>query len=131
MNNDAGRLVFAAAGGLLAGVALMAAFANAASPALDPPRVAPHIYEVALDNDRVRVLKVRERNGENQPLHALEDRVVVHLSPCGWLTQDDSGASAMVSHKVGAVYWADAEIRGGETREVIQDCLSLAIELKR
>lgn len=130
MNKDAGRLALAAAGGLLAGVGLMAAIANAASPALDPPRVAPHIYAVALDNDRVRVLRVTERHGENQPLHALEDRVVVHLSPCGWLTQDESGATSMVSHKVGAVYWADAETRGGRAREVIQDCLSLAIELK-
>jgi hypothetical protein len=31
---------------------------------LDPVSVAPHIYELAFENDRVRVLKKTIRNGE-------------------------------------------------------------------
>lgn len=124
------QLALAGFAGTLLGAGLMATFADAASPALDPPQVAPHIFKVVLENERVRVLKVTERNGETQPLHSLEDRVVVHLSPCGWLTEDEKGVTTMVSHKVGAAYWENAAMAGGPTRNVIQDCLSLAIELK-
>jgi hypothetical protein len=49
--------------------------------ALDPVRVAPHIYELAFENERVRVLKKTIRNGETPPLHAHPDRVVVYLNP--------------------------------------------------
>ena len=61
--------------------ALGLATALAQSPALDPVRVAPHIYESVLDNERVRVLKVTERSGETPPLHAHPYLVVIVLSP--------------------------------------------------
>ena len=120
----------AATAGMLVGAGLTAALAQSSSRALDPPRVAPHIFEVVLDNERVRVLKVTERHGETQPLHSRADRVVVHMSPCGWVVEDETGATRMESHKVGAVYWRDAVTLGGQTSAVIQDCLSLEIELK-
>ncbi|MDZ7643445.1 MAG: EamA family transporter RarD [Woeseiaceae bacterium] len=47
-----------------AGVAVGASVADA----LDPARVAPHIYAVKLENERVRVLDVTIRNGEMSPL---------------------------------------------------------------
>jgi hypothetical protein len=119
-----------AAVGMLVGAGLTVALAQSPSRALDPPRVAPHIFEVVLDNERVRVLKVTERHGETQPLHSRADRVVVHMSPCGWVFEDEDGKTQMESYKVGDVYWRDAVTLGGQTSAVIQDCLSLAIELK-
>ena len=114
--------------GMLVGAGLTAALAQ--SPALDPPRVAPHIFEVQLDNERVRVLKVTERSGETQPLHARADRVVVHLNSCAWVIEEEDGSTRMVSYGPGDVYWRDAATLGGRTSNVIQDCLSLEIELK-
>ena len=103
--------------------------AIAQSPALDPVRVAPHIYESVLENERVRVLSVTERTGETPPLHAHPDRVVVFLSPCAWLETGPDGQT-MQSYKLGDVLWADRTTHGGETSRVVQECSLLEIELK-
>jgi len=113
----------------LFGVAGLAT-ALAQSPALDPVRLAPHIYESVLDNARVRVLKVTERNGETPPLHAHPDRVVVFLSPCAWMESADDGQTTMQSYKLGDVLWADRTTHGGKTSRVVQECSLLEIELK-
>lgn len=97
---------------------------------LDPARVAPHIFEVLLENERVRVLKVTDRNGETQPVHTHPDRVVVYLSPCAWLIEEPGGESRMESHRFGDVYWEDAVSHGGRTSTVVQECRSVEIELK-
>lgn len=72
------RTAYLAAAALLfmAGVATGAA----ANRALDPGRVAPHIYQNIFENERVRVFETRIRNGEMAPLHDHPDRLVVYLS---------------------------------------------------
>ena len=104
--------------------------AIAQSPALDPVRVAPHIYESVLENERIRVLKVTDRTGETPPLHSHPDRVVVFLSPCAWLETGPDGQSTMQSYRLGDVLWADRVTHGGETSRVVQECSLLEIELK-
>ena len=114
------------------GVLLMLGLATvlAQSPALDPVRVAPHIYQTVLDNERVRVLKMTERNGETAPLHAHPDRVIVFLSPCAWMDTTDSGQPMMESFRLGDVVWDEERMHGGETSRVVQECSRLEIELK-
>lgn len=102
----------------------------AATSPLDPVRVAPHIYELAFENERVRVLKKTIRNGETPPVHSHPDRVIVYLNPCAWLVEDDDGSKSMESFKFGTPVWAPAESHGGETANVIQQCSIVEIELK-
>jgi hypothetical protein len=102
----------------------------AAGNPLDPVRVAPHIYALAFENDRVRVLKKTIRNGETPPVHSHPDRVIVYLNPCAWLVDEDDGSQSMESFKFGTPVWAPAESHGGETASVIQQCSVLEIELK-
>lgn len=102
----------------------------AATSPLDPVRVAPHIYQVEFENERVRILKKTIRNGETPPLHAHPDRIVVYLSPCAWMTRADDGSSRMESFRFGEPIWVSAETHGGETATVVQDCRVLEIELK-
>ncbi|MFQ5982257.1 MAG: cytoplasmic protein [Woeseiaceae bacterium] len=109
---------------------LIATCTVAASSALDPVRVAPHIYDIAFENDRVRVLKATIRSGETPPLHAHPDRVIVYLNPCAWLEEDAEGGSRMQSFKFGEPVWAPAETHGGVTAKVIEECSLLEIELK-
>lgn len=123
------RIALAALLGLVAGIGITTVFAQ--SPALDPARVAPHIFEVVLENDAVRVLRVTDRNGETQPLHSHPDRVVVHLSPCAWLVEEDDGSSRMESYKFGEVVWADALTHGGMTSTVVEECRSVEIEIRK
>ena len=101
----------------------------AATSPLDPLRAAPHIYELAFENEKVRVLKKTLRNGETPPLIAQPDRVIVYLNPCAWLVEDDNG-KRMESYKFGTPVWAAAETHGGETSNVIQQCSIVEVELK-
>lgn len=109
---------------------LLAAVVGAAVPKpLDPVRVAPHIYELAFENEKVRVLLQTVRNGETQPLHAHPDRVMVYLQSCAWLENDAAGNERMQLFKIGEPVWAPAETHGGSTVNVAQECKILEIEL--
>ena len=116
----AGALVF------LLGVAVGSA---KVPPALDPVKVAPHIYELAFENERVRVLKRRIRNGETMPLVQQPDRVVVYLNPCAWIEDDGRGGERMRDYKFGTPTWQAANSHGGETSNVIQECRVIEVEL--
>jgi hypothetical protein len=98
--------------------------------ALDPVRVAPHIYELAFENERVRVLKKTIRNGETPPLHTHPDRVVIYLNPCAWMESDSEGGERMQSFRFGEPTWAPAESHGGDTSDVVQECHVVIVELK-
>ena len=109
---------------------LVATSMAAVPSALDPLSVAPHMYDLAFENDRVRVLKSTIRNGETPPLHAHPDRVIVYLNPCAWLEEDGAGNTQMQSFKFGEPFWAPAETHGGVTAKVVEQCSLLEIELK-
>lgn len=98
--------------------------------ALDPVRVAPHIYRNVLENDHVRVLKVTERNGETAQLHAHPETLIVHLSPCAWMEVGSDGVERMQSFRLGDAVWRDRITHGGDTSNVVQECSRLEIEMK-
>lgn len=109
---------------------LLGAVVGAAVPApLDPLKVAPHMYTLELENERVRVLRQTIRNGETPPLHAHPERLLVYLQTCAWLEDDGKGGEQMQSFKYGEVVWADAITHGGDTATVVQECKVLHIEL--
>jgi len=118
-------ILFALAGGLL-GYGIAAAQLNA----MDPVLAAPHIYENVLENERVRVLKVTERNGETPPIHSHPDTLIVHLSPCAWMEQASDGSRQMQSFRLGDVLWRNRVTHGGDTSNVVQECSRLEIEFK-
>ena len=104
---------------------------RAATPGvLDPIEVAPHIYEMAFENDKVRVLKQTIRPGEWPPVHSHPDRVVVYLNPCAWMEDEPGGKRRMESYKFGTPVWAPAESHGGITATVVQQCSVVIVELK-
>ena len=109
---------------------LLAAVVGAAVPTpLDPVKVAPHIYELKFENDRVRVIRQILRRGDTQPLHAHPDRLLVYLQTCAWMEDDGQGGKRMQEYKYGDVAWADAETHGGANQEVVQECRILEIEM--
>jgi hypothetical protein len=109
---------------------LLAAVVGAAVPKpLDPIQVAPHIYELAFENESVRVLRQTVRVGETQLAHAHPDRVMVYLQSCAWLEDDGAGGEQMKLFKLGEAVWAPAETHGGRSVDVVQECKILEIEL--
>ncbi len=109
---------------------LLAAVVAAAVPTpLDPIKIAPHIYELKFENDRIRVIEQILRRGDTQPLHAHPDRLLVYLQTCAWIEDDGHGSKRMQKFKYGDVAWAAAETHGGSNPEVVQECRILEIEL--
>ena len=102
----------------------------AAISPLDPLSAAPHIYELAFENDKVRVLKKTLRNGETPPLISQPDRVVIYLNPCAWLVETADGSKHMESFKFGTPVWAPANTHGGVTSNVVQECRVIEVGLK-
>ena len=129
MSKTVHAILFIVLGGVLGGV-LGFGVAAAQFSALDPIRVAPHIYKIILENEQVRVLKVTERNGETAPLHSHPDRLIVYLSPCAWMEVTGDGERRMQSFKLGDAIWEPLITHGGETSKVVQDCSRLEIEMK-
>lgn len=111
-------------------LAVTATVAGRIPAALDPPLVAPHIFEVALENEKIRVLEVTDRNGETQPLHSHPSRLVIYMAPCAWIVTDASGGQSMESFKFGDMYWEGPVTHGGRTSTVVQECRSIEIEIK-
>ena len=116
----------------LCAMLFVAGFATGATfgEALDPAAVAPHIYRVKLENERVRVLDVTVRNGEMSPLHRHPDRLIVYLNACAWLEVTGDGERRMQSYSTGDVVWEAGMMHGGEPTGVVHDCRQLEIELK-
>ena len=109
---------------------LLTAVVGAAVPKpLDPLQVAPHIYELAFENEKVRMLRQTVRVGETQLVHEHPDRVIVYLQSCAWLEDDGAGGERMQSFKIGEAVWAPAETHGGRSINVVQECQILEIEL--
>jgi hypothetical protein len=125
MSNRKRLILVALASGTL-GYGVAAAQFNA----MDPVQAAPHIYENVLENERIRVLKVTERNGETPPIHAHPDTLIVHLSPCAWMETADDGTRRMQSFRLGDVLWRSRITHGGETSHVVQECSRLEVEFK-
>ena len=98
--------------------------------ALDPIKVAPHVYEVAFENERVRVLKQTIRPGEWPPIHEHPDSVTVYLNPCAWMVDEAGGERRMESFKFGTPVWTPAASHGGATATVVQECRVIVVELK-
>lgn len=103
---------------------------EAARAEMDPAKLAPHIYQVELENDRARVLRVTVRPAETPPRHSHPDRAVVYVNECVGLVPDQDGAMTPVKFVAGDAIWATAETHGGRPNAVDNECEVLEVELK-
>ncbi len=95
---------------------------------MDPVQIAPHIYSVLFENDRVRVLDVRMAPGAKSARHVHPDGVWCLLSPMQARFTAEDGSTAEAEFPAGVV-WRDAETHAVEnigTTEV----RAIAVELK-
>ena len=103
----------------------------AAQPApKDPVQVDPKHYTVELENDHIRVLRVKYGPGEKSAMHGHPRTVAVFLSPANFRFTYPGGKTEDGSVKAGEVMYFDPfehlpENTGSQPFELI------AIELKR
>jgi beta-alanine degradation protein BauB len=75
----------------------------------DPIEVAPNVYTVLFENDRVRLLDVRVRPGDGSEMHSHPDYLVYNLTDSRVAFSDASGQTQEVELKAGDVMWREAE----------------------
>ena len=72
-------------------------------------QVAPHVYKVLFENDRVRLLEVRMKPGDESAQHSHPD-YLLYASEGGTVKlTDSSGQSGEVEIQSGDTMWRDAE----------------------
>lgn len=76
-------------------------------PALDPPKLWPEFFRIPIDNRQVRVLVAHVPGKQKMVLHehALS-RVLVNLTDQHFRVIDESGRTAEITARAGAVHWA-------------------------
>lgn len=74
----------------------------------DAVEVAPDVYKVVLENDRVRVLDTQTQPGGTSQMHGHPDMVGYAITDCTWdLTGPDS-ETVRVEVPAGATFYLDA-----------------------
>jgi hypothetical protein len=63
--------------------------------------------EIALENDRVRVIRIKANSAAQFPRAARNDRVVIYLSDAH-VRRTESGCTEEIHHRVGDVVWRSA-----------------------
>ena len=77
--------------------------------AKDAAKVAPHIYKVLFENERVRILDVSMRPGDRSEIHSHPAYWVYLLSGGKVRFTAPSGETAEVDLPTGASMWREAE----------------------
>ena len=95
----------------------------------DPVKVDPKHYAVEVENEKVRVLRIKCGPGEKSAMHGHPPGVVVFVSDCDGTFTFPDGSAEPIKAKAGDVVWSDAtehlpENKASEPLEV------LLVELK-
>src|SRR5712692_7937623 len=94
----------------------------------DAVKVAPDVYTVLFENERVRVLDVRMAPGQSSPKHAHPDGVRYVLAPMKARFIGADGGAAEAEIPAGAV-WRPAEMHAVDNIGTT-DIRAVAVELK-
>jgi len=82
--------------------------AKAPASPLDPVKLDPKSYKVELENDQVRVLRVKIGAHMAVPLHEhMLNRVVVYIADQNFRVTTPDGKAETVQHKAGEVSWGE------------------------
>jgi quercetin dioxygenase-like cupin family protein len=75
----------------------------------DATKVAPHVYKVLFENERLRFLEVSMQPGDRSELHSHPDYFVYFLSGGKGKFTTPSGETEELEMPTGASMWRDAE----------------------
>lgn len=103
--------------------------ANPVSREQDPVKLAPGVYKVLFENDRVRMLEIRLRPGGKSPMHSHPPYVAYALGRFKIRLTLPDGQTKQLIFSEGETGWSDAETHSvenvGDT-----DLHALNIEIK-
>ena len=96
----------------------------------DPLLLAPRVYKVLLENDRVRVLDVRLKPGEKSPEHSHPDMLIYAIEDGRVRFTYPDGRSESVELEAGDTIYCEALTHAAENIGS-KEIRALNIELKR
>jgi quercetin dioxygenase-like cupin family protein len=96
----------------------------------DAVKVAPDIYKVLLENDAVRVLEVRMKQGAKSEMHSHPRSVAIVLNDQRLKFTFPNGKSDVVDFKRGQAVWLDALSHTVENTGT-EDVDAVVVELKK
>jgi hypothetical protein len=82
----------------------------------DPWKVAPHIFNLLFENDRVRVLQEWLRPGEKEPMHSHPRAVMYAISSFKGKSISESGVVTNLAGKAGQVQWYEPQTHTVENK---------------
>ena len=88
--------------------------ATSTALAQDPVKVSPKTTKVLLENDRVRVLDVRIKPGEKEPMHSHPANVIYSLSDRKIKSTSPDGKTQEREGKAGTAIWREGETHAVE-----------------
>lgn len=74
----------------------------------DAVSIAPDVYKVLLENDRVRVLEIKTAPGDTTELHSHPDMTLYAVTDCTWALTSPDGETVTAEVPAGAVIYLDA-----------------------
>ena len=95
----------------------------------DAVSVAPHVYKVLHENDRVRVLAIRTEPGAGSEMHSHPDMVLYAVSDCDWELTGPDGEVVQASLPADQILWLDATTHSAKDNGK-SGSYAIAIELK-
>src|SRR6476659_649544 len=95
----------------------------------DAVQVAPHVYKVLLETERVRVLEVRLKAGESAAVRSHPAYVIYGVGDGKVKFNSPSGESADIEVKAGDVMWREPEDHAVDNLGST-DVMALLFELK-
>ena len=96
---------------------------------IDAVAVAPDVYKVVFENDRVRVLEVRADPGAASPMHGHPDSVMHAVVDAHIVVTSPDGGEQRVDVPSGATFWNGATVHA--VRNVGEDAVHFVrVELK-
>jgi hypothetical protein len=97
--------------------------------AQDPLKVAPHKYRVLLENEKVRVLEMRDAPGDSTAFHSHPNYVVFPFNDFKRRFYREDGKWRDVEGKKGQAIWSDAVTHAERNIDTVETHV-LIIELK-
>jgi len=105
-------------------------FAASSAVAQDIMAVAPQDVKVLLENDRVRVLEVRHKPGDKEPMHSHPAYVAYFLDATRMKITSPDGKTVEKDRKAGDVLWSEPVTHAVENVGTTEQHV-LVIELKK
>lgn len=117
---------------VLSAFVLAFVFTAATQPALaqDPLKVAPTMYKLNFENDRVRVMEVTFKPGERIATHSHPEHVIYIIQPGKIKITNSAGNVTDLDAKAGETLFMPAETHWGENVGTTE-LKALVVELKK